>query len=67
MAQPAKAAAPTGDGAGQARPTPADQHKQAASAVGGGVAAVTAFLQSKQGKQLEKEVMRGVFGLLKKR
>ena len=67
MAPPAEAAAPAGDGAGQARPAPAAQHKQAASAVGGGVAAVTAFLQSKEGKQLEKEVMRGVFGLLKKR
>ena len=28
--------------------------------------AVTAFLQSKEGKQLQKEVVRGVFGLLKK-
>ena len=31
------------------------------------MAAVTAFLQSKEGKQLQKEVVRGVFGLLKKR
>jgi hypothetical protein len=45
----------------------ARRNKEAASALGGGVAAVTAFLQSKEGKQLEKEVMRGVFGLLKKR
>ena len=66
MAPPAEAAVSAGDGAGQARPTPAGQHKQAASAVGGGVAAVTAFLQSKEGKKLQKEVMRGVFGLLKK-
>ena len=28
---------------------------------------MTAFLQSKEGKQLQKEAMRGVFGLLKKR
>jgi len=27
---------------------------------------VTSFLNSKQGKQLQKEVMRGVFGMLKK-
>jgi hypothetical protein len=27
---------------------------------------VTAFLQSKEGKQIQKEVVRGVFGLLKK-
>jgi uncharacterized protein len=46
---------------------PTAQHKQAAGAMGGGVAAVGAFLQSSQGKQLQKEVMRGVFGLLKKR
>ena len=31
------------------------------------MAAVTAFLQSKEGKQLQKEVVRGAFGLLKKR
>ena len=31
------------------------------------MAAVTAFLQSKEGKRLQKEVVRGVFGLLKKR
>jgi len=39
----------------------------AAGAIGGDVAAVTSFLQSKEGKQLQKEVVRGVFGLLKKR
>ena len=31
------------------------------------MAAVTAFMQSKEGKRLQKEVVRGVFGLLKKR
>ncbi|HXP53507.1 MAG TPA: hypothetical protein VN847_01065, partial [Streptosporangiaceae bacterium] len=45
----------------------AAEHKEAAGAVAGGVAAVGAFLQSKQGKQLQKEVVRGVFGMLKKR
>ena len=29
--------------------------------------AVTAFLNSKQGKQLQQQVVRGVFGLLKKK
>ncbi len=53
-------AASARNGAGQA---PAAKHKEAVGAIG----AVTAFLQSKEGKQLEKEVMRGVFGLLKKR
>jgi hypothetical protein len=31
------------------------------------VGAVTAFLKSKEGKQLQKQVVRGVFGLLKKK
>jgi hypothetical protein len=35
--------------------------------VAGGVAAMGAFMQSKQGKQLQEEVVLGVFGLLKKR
>ncbi len=63
----AASAASGGDGAREARPEPAESHKKAAGAAAGGVAAVTAFLQSKEGKQLEKQVMRGVFGLLKKR
>jgi hypothetical protein len=69
MAPSAQAAvsAQNGDGDASASPTPSGEHKQAASAMSGGVAAVTAFLQSKQGKQLQKEAVRGVFGLLKKR
>ncbi len=69
LAPPAAAAAPAQheDGNAHAKPAPAAQHKQAASAMSGGVAAVTAFLQSKEGKQIQKEVVRGVFGLLKKR
>jgi hypothetical protein len=46
---------------------PAAEHKEAAGAMAGGVAAVTSFLNSRQGKQLQKEVVRGVFGLLKKK
>ena len=46
---------------------PAAEHSEAAGAMAGGVAAVTSFLNSKQGKQLQKEVVRGVFGLLKKK
>jgi DNA helicase HerA-like ATPase len=58
--QPVPAQAP-------AAPAPAPEKKtEAAGALAGGAAAVGAFLQSKQGKQLEKEVVRGVFGLLKK-
>jgi len=63
----ASAPAPADDGDTQARPAPTESHKKAAGAAAGGVATVTAFLQSKQGKQLEKQVMRGVFGLLKKK
>ncbi len=51
-----------------APPRPAAaEHEEAAGALAGGVAAMGAFLQSKQGKQLQKEVVRGVFGMLKKR
>jgi hypothetical protein len=31
------------------------------------MAAMSTFLQSKQGKQLQKEAVRGVFGLLKRK
>jgi DNA helicase HerA-like ATPase len=55
---PAKVAAP---------PPPAPEHKEAAHAAAGGMEAVSKFLQSKQGKQLQKQVVRGVFGMLKKR
>ncbi len=68
MAPSAKAASPRdGDADAHVRQAPADEHKQAASAMSGGVAAVSAFLQSKEGKKLQKEVVRGAFGLLKKR
>jgi hypothetical protein len=72
MAQPAAPPAPAAQHkqpAPQRRPQqqPAEQHKQAAGALGGGVAAVGAFLQSREGKQLQKTVMRGVFGMLKKK
>ena len=44
----------------------ADQHLEAAGATAGGIAALGSFLKSKQGKQLQNQVVRGVFGLLKK-
>jgi uncharacterized protein len=50
-----------------AKPAPSLEHKEAATAMSGGVAAVTSFLNSRQGKQIQKEVVRGVFGLLKKK
>jgi uncharacterized protein len=50
-----------------AKPKPKAEHQEAAGALAGGVGALGAFLKTRQGKQLEKEVVRGVFGLLKKR
>jgi uncharacterized protein len=71
MAPPAEATEPAQpvrprQAAAPHRP-PAPQHKEAAGAMAGGVAAVTSFLNSREGKQLQKQVVRGVFGLLKKK
>ena len=41
--------------------------KKAAPAPSGGVDAIGDFLGSRQGKAMQKKVMRGVFGMLKKR
>jgi DNA helicase HerA-like ATPase len=49
-----------------AAPAPKPQHKEAAAAAAGGTAAIGAFLKSPTGQKLEKEVVRGMFGLLKK-
>ena len=51
---------------GEAQPTATEEHKQAAKASGGGAGAVGDFLKSSTGKQIEREVVRGVFGLLSK-
>jgi hypothetical protein len=64
---PAAASAPEDEEREVAKPASSREHKEAASAMSGGVAAVTSFLNSKQGKQIQKEVVRGVFGLLKKK
>jgi len=63
---PAEPAAPEQQRAPAARKR-ADEQKEAAGAVSGGVAAVSKFLQSREGKKLQQEVVRGVFGLLKKK
>jgi hypothetical protein len=62
------------EAAGAAKPTPATdppapkpQHKEAAKAGGGGADSVGRFLKSRQGQALERQVVRGVFGMLKKR
>jgi DNA helicase HerA-like ATPase len=45
---------------------PTEEHKKAAKAAGGGAGAVGDFLKSRTGQQLEREVVRGLFGLLSK-
>ena len=56
----------TGAPAAAAPAEKSNGHREAAGAVAAGAGAIGAFLQSRQGKQLEKEVIRGAFGLLKK-
>jgi hypothetical protein len=46
-----------------------DEHARRAggtAAVGGGTVKIGTFLNSREGKALQREVTRGVFGLLKK-
>jgi hypothetical protein len=45
---------------------PQAHHKEAASAVAGGAAVLASVLNSSAGRQVEREVIRGVFGMLKK-
>jgi DNA helicase HerA-like ATPase len=47
-------------------PKPEARHKEAAKATKDGGDALTDFLTSRQGKSLQNEIVRGVFGLLKK-
>jgi uncharacterized protein len=54
---------------GAAAPAPAaphEQRKSGESPIGDGADAVGTFLRSRQGQALQREVVRGVFGLLKK-
>ena len=61
-ARMAKPAAPEAEAA----PAPEPEHKKAAAATGGGAGAIGDFLNSSAGKQVQREVVRGGFGLLKK-
>lgn len=45
---------------------PTAAHKKAAKAAGGGSGAIGDFLESTTGRQLQREVVRGLFGLLSK-
>src|SRR5262249_21054239 len=44
---------------------PAEEHRQAARATGGGAGAIGDVLKRTNGRQLQREVVRGIFGLLK--
>ncbi|MEA2496037.1 MAG: double-strand break repair helicase HerA and related ATPase [Thermoleophilaceae bacterium] len=48
-------------------PTPRREHKEAADAASGGVEEIGKFLKSRQGKAIERQVIRGVFGMLRKK
>jgi uncharacterized protein len=50
----------------QAPPPVQERHRKAAKASGGGAGAIGDFLNSSAGKSMEREVVRGLFGLLKK-
>jgi DNA helicase HerA-like ATPase len=45
---------------------PTEEHKKAAKAAGGGAGAVGDFLKSRTAQRIEREVIRGLFGLLAK-
>jgi DNA helicase HerA-like ATPase len=47
-------------------PRPTAEHKQAGRAMAGGVDVLGQFLTSRQGKAVQRQVVRGLFGLLKK-
>jgi DNA double-strand break repair helicase HerA and related ATPase len=49
-----------------APPAPEPEHQKAAKAVGHGGGILGDFLKSSAGRQAEREIVRGVFGLLKK-
>jgi hypothetical protein len=46
---------------------PSRRHKDAAEAPAGGVESLDKFLRSRQGKALQRRVVRGIFGMLKKK
>jgi len=72
LAPPAPAVAPAPPAAGAPSapaapaPQPAAHHKEAGAAVAGGAAVLGKFLTSRQGQAVGREVVRGLFGLLKK-
>jgi hypothetical protein len=55
------------EGATPEAKTTSEQRKKAAEATGGGADVLGDFLNSSTGKSLQRELVRGVFDLLKKR
>jgi DNA helicase HerA-like ATPase len=53
--------------ASEPEPEEKEEHKKGGEALGSGLEAVGSFLSSRQGKKLKRQVMRGAFGLLKKK
>jgi hypothetical protein len=51
----------------RAEKAPKPRREKAPAPAEGGAEALGKFLKSRQGKSLERQVMRGVFGMLKKR
>ena len=51
---------------GAPSPQPSHRHKKAAEATGGGADAIGDFLKSSSGRALTRDVVRGVFGMLKR-
>jgi len=67
LAERIDAAAPEPEpAAAEAEPAPKRRRKRAES-VGGGADALGDFLTSRQGKSIQRQVVRGVFGLLRKK
>ncbi|MEP6893931.1 MAG: helicase HerA-like domain-containing protein, partial [Gaiellaceae bacterium] len=65
MEQPASPEVQPGTPASRT-PQPQGHRKEAAGAIAGGAAVLSTMLKSRAGRQVEREVIRGVFGILKK-
>jgi DNA double-strand break repair helicase HerA and related ATPase len=68
-ARAAKASAPVAaetQDTGAAAPPPAETQAEGAGALAAGAGQLGKFLSSREGKKLQKQVVRGVFGMLKK-
>jgi uncharacterized protein len=58
---------PEGSAPTPKKPRPTKKQKETATATAGGAEALGKFLSSREGKALQKRVVRGVFGMLRKR